>query len=95
MAVAHVNVVAEQNHAPVVILELVRRKIINLLGLHAITGLRELEQGAASITVAAGTEDVIVFDDWRGDVSGTVGDFVVAPQEFPVAGAHADKAAAH
>src|SRR5580765_5745908 len=74
MAVAHVNVVAEKNHAPVVILELVRRKIINLFCLYPVASLRKFEQRAASVTVAAGTEDIVAFDQRRGDVGCAVGD---------------------
>src|SRR5262249_42866170 len=71
VAVAGVNVIADEDHAAVVVLQFSGAEEIDLFGPHAVAVALELEQSAA-LVVTGGAEDVIAVSNGGRDVGGAV-----------------------
>src|SRR5436189_5219058 len=93
VAVSHVDVVSDANHAAVMILELVPFQEILFLGFQLAPLFHDLEEPRAG-TVAAGAENIVATNDGGGDVRGAVGDRAIVPEELAGFGIDADQTAA-
>jgi hypothetical protein len=93
MPVAAIDVVANEHHPAMMVLQLPAVEKIDFLGGHSVARLGELQQGG-SRAVARGSKDIVVFDEGSRDIRRRVGDSVVVPQELPVLCPHRDHAAA-
>ena len=91
MLVAHVNVVANVDHAAVMILQGVAIRPPDLFSVDTRTAFTQLQQGRSG-AIAAGTEDIVVDYDRGGDIRGAICDTIVPPEEAAVARAHANDA---
>ena len=90
MAVAAVDVIAQHDHAAVMILQTVALEEIDFLGLDAAV-LGEQLQESGPRAIAGGSEDIIVLDQRGWNVGGAVGDRLVVPEQFAGGGIDADQ----
>jgi len=88
-----INVIADQNDSPVVVLKILRVYEVNLSGLEAVAIADDLQQ--CRTRAVGGRCKYIRPSNYRiGDVCDVVGDIVVTPEETSRLGVGADNAAA-
>ena len=93
MTLAEVQMIANQHHPTVMVLQFIGRSRVLLDRLDPFGSSLQFDEGRAAVSVARGTENIIPFHNRRGDIGDTVGDFVVAPEVLAVAGSNPNQSA--
>ena len=78
MTMSAINVIANQEHAAMMILEFLGFQKVFFFDLELSVAIMDLNQSGAC-SVAGATKDVVIFHDWGRDIGGRVCNPIVKP----------------